>query len=223
MVMTDNGGMMAESNFAAVFVPLATAQDLTGHPDMVNDLVLTLKSGADRETVQKEIAGAMSAAFPEVTVTFLTPKDDAAYNELYNDVSGDQSMYMVVAYLFLAGAAFGAFNLASRMVEAQRREIGIGMALGMPDEPRGPSPAGGHPDRHLGFCWESGRGAPEQRVRPAAPADDADARFRTPFQPALRPGSGARNRDPLRRHALSRGARGARRAGGRDSDRPSGG
>ncbi len=133
LVMTDNGGMMAESNFAAVFVPLATAQNLTGHPDMVNDLLLTLKSGADQDTIRKEIAGALSSAFPNVTVSFLTPKDDAAYNELYNDVSGDQSMYMVVAYLFLAGAAFGAFNLASRMVEAQRREIGIGMALGMPD------------------------------------------------------------------------------------------
>ncbi len=133
MVMTDNGGMMAESNFAAVFVPLETAQALTNHPGMVNDLLLTLKSGADPSTIQKEIGGAMAAAFPNAAVSFLTPKDDAAYNELYNDVSGDQAMYMVVAYLFLAGAAFGGFNLASRMVEAQRREIGIGMALGMPD------------------------------------------------------------------------------------------
>jgi putative ABC transport system permease protein len=37
----------------------------------------------------------------------------------------------VFAALILAGASFGAFNLATRMVEAQRREIGIGMALGM--------------------------------------------------------------------------------------------
>jgi putative ABC transport system permease protein len=133
MVMTDSGGMMAESNFAAVFVPLQTAQALTGYPGMVNDLVLTLQSGADREAVREEIAQALSGAFPEVAASFMTREDDDAYNELYNDVDGDQSMYMVVACLFLAGAAFGAFNLASRMVEAQRREIGIGMALGMPD------------------------------------------------------------------------------------------
>ena len=31
----------------------------------------------------------------------------------------------------MAGAAFASFNLASRVVEAQRREIGVGMALGV--------------------------------------------------------------------------------------------
>jgi putative ABC transport system permease protein len=34
--------------------------------------------------------------------------------------------------LFLIGAALGAFNLAGRIVESQRRQIGIGMALGVP-------------------------------------------------------------------------------------------
>jgi putative ABC transport system permease protein len=38
----------------------------------------------------------------------------------------------MVALLFLIGAALGAFNLAGRIVAAQRRQIGIGMALGVP-------------------------------------------------------------------------------------------
>jgi putative ABC transport system permease protein len=41
-------------------------------------------------------------------------------------------MFDVFAFLILAGAALAAFNLATRIVEAQRREIGIGMALGVP-------------------------------------------------------------------------------------------
>jgi hypothetical protein len=41
-------------------------------------------------------------------------------------------MFNVFALLILAGAALAAFNLATRIVEAQRREIGIGMALGVP-------------------------------------------------------------------------------------------
>ncbi len=131
IVMTDNGGMMAESNFAAVFVPLETAQALTGKPGMANDVILTLKPGANRVMVQAEITQALSAAFPQLAASFMLPQDDAAYNELYNDINGDQTMYMVVAYLFLAAAAFGVFNLASRLVEAQRREIGVGMALGL--------------------------------------------------------------------------------------------
>jgi putative ABC transport system permease protein len=131
MVMTDNGGMMAEANFAGVFVPLETAQALTGNPGMANDLVLTLTPGADRGVVQQEITQALAGAFPAVAASFMTPQDDAAYNELYNDINGDQTLYMVIASLFLAGAAFGVFNLASRLVEAQRREIGVGMALGL--------------------------------------------------------------------------------------------
>ena len=34
--------------------------------------------------------------------------------------------YAIFATLILAGAAFAAFNLTGRMVEAQRREIGVG-------------------------------------------------------------------------------------------------
>ena len=40
-------------------------------------------------------------------------------------------MFDIFAFLILAGAALAAFNLATRIVEAQRREIGIGMALGV--------------------------------------------------------------------------------------------
>ncbi len=51
---------------------------------------------------------------------------------LYDDIGGDQRLYDIFAILILVGAAFAAFNLAGRIVEAQRREIGIGMALGLP-------------------------------------------------------------------------------------------
>jgi putative ABC transport system permease protein len=133
MVLTANGGMMAEANYAVIFVSLETAQALSHNPEMANDLLFTLKPGADRSAIQEEITQALAAAFPQVAVTFMVPQDDEVYNELYNDIGGDQSLYLLIAYLFLAGAAFGAFNLASRMVEAQRREIGISMALGVPN------------------------------------------------------------------------------------------
>ena len=133
MVMTENGGMMAESTFAAVFVPLETAQALTHNTGMANDLILTLKAGADLSVIRAEIEQALTTEFPEVAASFMLPGDDPAYNELYGDIGGDQSTYLIISYLFLAGAAFGVFNLASRLVEAQRREIGISMALGVPN------------------------------------------------------------------------------------------
>jgi putative ABC transport system permease protein len=133
MVMTENGGMMAESTFAAVFVSLETAQALTHNTGMANDLIITLKPEADQKVIQAEIEQALSVEFPQVAASFMLPADDAAYNELYGDIGGDQSTYLIISYLFLAGAAFGVFNLASRLVEAQRREIGISMALGIPN------------------------------------------------------------------------------------------
>ncbi len=41
-------------------------------------------------------------------------------------------MLDIFAFLLLGAATFAAFNLISRTIEAQRREIGIGMALGVP-------------------------------------------------------------------------------------------
>ena len=61
-----------------------------------------------------------------------TLADEPAHRILYKDAEGDQKLFEIFAYLILAGAAFAAFNLASRIVEAQRREIGVGMALGVP-------------------------------------------------------------------------------------------
>jgi len=133
MVMTENGGMMAESTFAAVFVPLETAQALTHNTGMVNDLILTLTPDADQSVIRAEIEQALAVEFPRVAASFMLPGDDPAYNELYGDIGADQSTYLIISYLFLAGAAFGVFNLASRLVEAQRREIGISMALGIPN------------------------------------------------------------------------------------------
>ncbi len=51
--------------------------------------------------------------------------DDDAYRVLYDDIDADQRFWNILAALILACAAFGAFNLAGRMVESQRREIGV--------------------------------------------------------------------------------------------------
>jgi putative ABC transport system permease protein len=47
-------------------------------------------------------------------------------------VEGDQLFYNILAVAIIGGAVFAAFNLISRVIDAQRREIGISMALGVP-------------------------------------------------------------------------------------------
>ena len=131
-VKSEGIGFNDEANFAVLMVPLETAQMLAGHPDSANDLVLTLTEDADLAIVQNEIEVAFHHDLTNVGFSFMTPEDDAVYNYLYGDIDGDNQLFMLMAYLFLAGAAFGTFNLATRIVEAQRRQIGINMALGTP-------------------------------------------------------------------------------------------
>jgi putative ABC transport system permease protein len=130
LVMTDEGGFFAQANFAALFLPLSTAQAVTGRPGRVNDLVLRLAPGVDRAAAGAAVEQAFSRSAAALGVTVMGRNDEDAYRVLYDDIKGDQKFWNVFAALILAGAAFGAFNLSSRMVEAQRREIGIGMALG---------------------------------------------------------------------------------------------
>jgi putative ABC transport system permease protein len=129
-VTTEDGSFFAEANFAALFVPLATAQRLSGRPGMVNDLVVSLRDGVDPAAVAGDFEQAFADAGLGLGVTVMTADDEDAYRMLYDDIEGDRKFWNVFAGLILAGATFGAFNLSSRMVEAQRREIGIGMALG---------------------------------------------------------------------------------------------
>ncbi len=122
----------AEAAFAVVFAPLRTVQTVTGLPGRVNDLVLRLRPGADTAAVRRQLTRALHAARPQLGFTITGREQEPAHRLIYKDAEGDQRMLDAFAFLLLAAAAFAAFNLVSRSVEAQRQEIGIGMALGVP-------------------------------------------------------------------------------------------
>lgn len=132
MVIANEVGFLDEAQFAVVATPLETAQALAGQPGRANDVLLTLDKAADHEQIRAEIQEVFDAQFGGTGITLMTPDDDPSYSTLYNDIESDNRIFNLIAYLFLAGAAFGTFNLATRVVEAQRRQIGIGMALGVP-------------------------------------------------------------------------------------------
>ena len=122
----------AESAFAVLFAPLRTAQALAGEPGRVNELVVRVRPGADPRAVRARLSRALQRALPSTGVTFTMRDEEPAHRLIYKDAEGDQQMLDIFAFLLLGAAAFAAFNLISRTVEAQRREIGIGMALGVP-------------------------------------------------------------------------------------------
>ena len=132
LVGGDQGLFLAEANFAAVFTSIETAQGIAGRPGQANDLVVRLTGDADADLIRQELKEALAERFPDVGVEVNGRRGDFAFRYLYDDIDGDQRFYNIFAVLILAGAAFAAFNLTGRIVEAQRREIGVGMALGVP-------------------------------------------------------------------------------------------
>jgi putative ABC transport system permease protein len=132
LVTSEGGGFFAQASFAAVFTSLETAGEIAGLPGSVNDLVLLLETGADRDAFGVVLADAFASEMPDVGVTVTDTNDDAAYTLTYEDIEGDQQFFNILAFVILAGSAAAAVNLIARMVDQTRREMGIAMALGVP-------------------------------------------------------------------------------------------
>ncbi|MBN1563411.1 MAG: ABC transporter permease [Anaerolineae bacterium] len=131
VVPPDNSFVFGEANYAVMFVPLSTAQRITDREGLINNVAFILADGADSAAVQAAVEAHMTASFPDTGLDFVTRDDDIGLTMLYSDAKNDQVTWDIVALMFLVGAALGAFNLAGRIVESQRRQIGIGMALGV--------------------------------------------------------------------------------------------
>ena len=126
-VITPEGGLLAQANFAAAFTSIETAQRITEKEGQVNDLLLTLTSGADEDAV----FDALEETFGALGGTVSRRLDDPSIRVMVEDVEGDQQFNTVLAIAIFGGAVFAAFNLTSRIMDSQRREIGIAMALGV--------------------------------------------------------------------------------------------
>lgn len=130
LVVPENTSTFAQGTYAGVFTSLETAQELAGMEGAVNDLIVTVTADADRDVVATEIGQAIGTL--GVGVDVMTKEEDPSYRILVEDVENDQEMFSIFAVLIFVGAVMGAFNLITRLSEAQRREIGISMALGLP-------------------------------------------------------------------------------------------
>jgi putative ABC transport system permease protein len=130
-LLNGNGAILGEETRAVLFLPLPVAQWVAG-TDQVNRVLITLRPGTDAASARREVTAAVRAALPDVTSTVSDRDDDTTYRMLYRDIENDQQMWDVIALLVLGGAALATFNLSNRVIASQRREIGVGAALGLP-------------------------------------------------------------------------------------------
>jgi putative ABC transport system permease protein len=124
---------LTQKSFAVLYSALHTAQRITGSSGRINDAVITLRPGANRSAIRHQLQQSLATSSSPMSATVTTRDDISAYRILYRDIQSDEQLWRIIAFLILGGAAFAALNLTTRIVEAQRREIGIGMALGVRD------------------------------------------------------------------------------------------
>jgi putative ABC transport system permease protein len=129
IIIPPRGTIFGEAAYAVLWAPLDTVQRISGQQGQANDLVIRARDGADRDMLEAAVTTALSERFPATGFTITPRDDDSVLRTLYDDIDSDQRFNNIFAVLILAGAAFAAFNLTGRIVQAQRREIGIGMAL----------------------------------------------------------------------------------------------
>ncbi len=132
IVITEGGGFLAHASYVILFSSLETVQDVAERPGLVDEAIILINDAVTRETVIGELEQALSAELPLVGVDVTQDIDDQVYLSITEDVEGDQQTTNIIAFAIFLGAVFAAFNLTSRMVETQRREIGVAMALGVP-------------------------------------------------------------------------------------------
>jgi putative ABC transport system permease protein len=132
LVISPLGDVMAEANFGVVFVPLSTAGAITGHPGMANELVVRLNDPALAPAIRDELEAAAARMLPDAGAAVMVGEDETSRRWVLRDAGNDQSFFAMFAILMFAGATFAAFNLTTRIVESQRRQVGIGLALGLP-------------------------------------------------------------------------------------------
>jgi putative ABC transport system permease protein len=114
-------------NFAVLFVPLTSLQELFKMGNVVNDVAIRLDAGAGKQVVVAHIRSLLgSFGIEEVT----WQADQASNAALKLDLDGYQQIGFFMPLLILIAAAAALFVMLGRQIRAQEPQIGIMMALG---------------------------------------------------------------------------------------------
>ena len=113
--------------FGVFFVPLPQLQALFGLDGQINDVAVTVRNPAEREAALAATEALLQPYVPTQTVRQEEQPSNAA---LQLDLQGVEELANLLPTLILIVAALSIFITLSRMVQAQREQIGLFMAIG---------------------------------------------------------------------------------------------
>jgi putative ABC transport system permease protein len=124
------GDLPAPGEFAVMFVPERGAESLLGKAGSGNDVAVRADPGTDIA----ELAEDLEAELRPYGVIMTAPRaDQAGYEALRSELDQNRIMALWMPLLVLAISSMSLFIALSRLVTAQRGEIGLAKALGYRD------------------------------------------------------------------------------------------
>lgn len=115
------------SGFAVLFVPQEELQRQFGLPGMITDLSVRLAEGSPVDAAIERLKDTVGAT---AVASALKGEDNPSYTLLMADLEGGREMIGAVPAMFLTVAALSIYVFLSRMVQAQRPQVGVLKALG---------------------------------------------------------------------------------------------
>ena len=116
--------------FGIVYVKESFGQSVLGYENSVSEINALLKPGTDRDMAKREIERTLK----EYDVLQVIKKEDQlSYNSFVNEIKSLEAMGNVFPLIFFAVASLIIYITMSRMMENQRNQMGILMALGYSD------------------------------------------------------------------------------------------
>ena len=113
--------------FGVFFVPIPQLQALFGLDEQINDVAVSVRNPAQREATITATEALLQPYVPNQTVR---QEDQPSNAALQLDLQGGEELANILPILVLIVAALSIFITLSRMVEAQREQIGLFMAMG---------------------------------------------------------------------------------------------
>jgi putative ABC transport system permease protein len=128
-VASQENVLPSPSGFTVLFMPQATLEQLFDAQGSINELNVILKD-ASPQAVDQTIGQVKSMTGDGGVSSVVKREENPSYSLLRLDLEGGREMMGMVPTMFLVIAAMSIYVSLSRMVQAQRQEIGVLKALG---------------------------------------------------------------------------------------------
>ena len=116
--------------FCIAYITEDSFENLTGRPNVANDLLFTLRNGYEFDDVKIDLEDALE---PYGVLTLFSKDDQLSYKFLEMEITGVRTTATSLPFVFIAMAVIMLYLMMKRIIEQERTQIGTLKAFGYSD------------------------------------------------------------------------------------------